>query len=191
MEEALSHTSIKMKHEHKELFEIPEGTTANVKGRMLEFQKGGKIAVRRMDVPDSSINVEGNKVIIHTAKANKNHIKIAKATVAHMKNMVRGLDKEFSYRLEVCVVHFPMTVKVEGRSLVITNFLGEKRNRTANLLEGVKVEVKGQEITVTGHDKEAVGQTVANIEKATLIKKRDRRVFQDGIFVTHKDGKAI
>ena len=35
---------------------------------------------------------------------------------------------------------------------------------------------------VRGIDKEKVGQTVANIERATKVKNRDIRVFQDGIY---------
>jgi large subunit ribosomal protein L6 len=43
------------------------------------------------------------------------------------------------------------------------------------------------EVTVTGIDKESVGQTAANIERSTTVKNRDRRVFQDGIYLIHKE----
>ena len=51
----------------------------------------------------------------------------------------------------------------------------------------MKVEVKNKvEVVVSGIDKEKVGQTSANIERCTTVKNRDRRVFQDGIYLLEK-----
>jgi large subunit ribosomal protein L6 len=49
----------------------------------------------------------------------------------------------------------------------------------------VKVENK-TEVVVSGADKEKVGQTSANIERACRIRGRDRRVFQDGVYIVEK-----
>ena len=57
--------------------------------------------------------------------------------------------------------------------------------------EGVKVAVEGDKVKVEGTDKELVGQTAANIETLTKIKGRDRRIFQDGIFIINKGGKEL
>ena len=50
----------------------------------------------------------------------------------------------------------------------------------------MRVENK-TDVIVSGIDKEAVGQTAANIERCTTVKNRDRRVFQDGIYRIAKE----
>ena len=85
--------------------------------------------------------------------------------------------------------HFPIKTSVEGNEFIIENFLGERSSRKAKILEGVVVEVKGDDVTVKGVDKERVGQTIANIERATAVKYRDIRVFQDGVYRISKGVK--
>ena len=133
------------------------------------------------------------KIKIHAEKATKRESRMIGTVNAHVRNMIRGLSKEFIYKLEVASVHFPMVVKVDEakKVLVIKTFLGEKADRHAKILPGATVEIKGTEITVKSHDKEIAGQTVANIEKATRVKGRDRRIFQDGIFLTERCGHKI
>ena len=54
----------------------------------------------------------------------------------------------------------------------------------------VQVRVENKvDVIVSGADREKVGQTAANIERACKIRKRDRRVFQDGIYIVSKDGE--
>ena len=80
-----------------------------------------------------------------------------------------------------------MTLAVQGNQLIVNNYFGERVPRSANILAGVDVKVQNKtEIVVSGIDKEAVGQTAANIERSTTVKKRDRRVFQDGIYLIEK-----
>ncbi len=102
--------------------------------------------------------------------------------------MFSGLQEEFVYKLEAANVHFPMTLKVDSGFLIITNFLGEKFPRKAKILHSVDVEVKGNLITISSHDKESAGQTAANIERATKVRDRDRRVFQDGCYIVERPG---
>lgn len=118
--------------------------------------------------------------------------KNSKATLnslAHIVNMFNGVTDGYFAKLKVCSGHFPMQVKVEGTKLQIKNFLGEKIPRAASILNGVKVEVKGDMIEVNGIDKEKVAQTAANIEQATRITNRDRRIFQDGCYLVVKAGE--
>lgn len=102
---------------------------------------------------------------------------------SHCSNMCTGVAKGYLYSMKVVYSHFPIQIKVIGETLEIVNFLGEKHPRYARILPGTSVKVGSDEITVTGINKEFVGSTAANIERATRIRNRDPRVFQDGIYI--------
>ena len=107
---------------------------------------------------------------------------------AHLKNMAQGVSSGFLYEMKIVFAHFPMKVAVKGNVVDIANFLGEKTTRHANICGDTKVIAKGDKVTIEGNNVEDVGQTAANIERSCRIRKRDRRVFQDGIYITSKAG---
>jgi large subunit ribosomal protein L6 len=84
-----------------------------------------------------------------------------------------------------------MTLDLKGDTITIKNFLGEKVPRTCKVVSDSKVDIKGSLVVVSSKNKESAGQTAANLEKATRIRSRDRRIFQDGIFLINKAGKHI
>ncbi len=170
---------------------IPQGVNCEYSDRRLICRKGDAELSREMILPKTDISIKEGKIIFSCPKANKKNVALIKTNLAHIKNMFNGLEEEFMYELEICYVHFPITVKLDKNIFTITNFLGEKVNRSAEILDGVKVEIKGQNITVTSRNLEKAGQTAANIEKASKVGRRDRRVFQDGIFMTSKPKGAI
>ena len=77
-------------------------------------------------------------------------------------------------------------VTVEGDEVVIENFLGERAPRKVPIRGDTEVQIDGEEITLSGPDKEAVGQTAADIEQLTRVPDKDTRVFQDGVYITQK-----
>ncbi|WP_099209839.1 50S ribosomal protein L6 [Thermococcus henrietii] len=175
----------------REEVEIPEGVEVTVEGNTVKV-KGPKGELQReLKYPGVKIFTEDGKVVVYKEFPRKKDIAIARTFKAHIANMIKGVTEGFTYKLKVVYSHFPVTVKVQGDEVVIENFLGEKNPRRAKILPGVTVKVRGQEILVEGIDKEAVGQTAANIEQATRITKWDRRVFQDGIYIVDKAGKPI
>lgn len=177
-----------MRNKFSEEIEMPNGVSCVQDERKFIFAKGDKKIERTISIPAVIIKSDNGKIVMTAKKANKKVIATMKAWMAHLRNIFAGLQENFVYHLEICNVHFPMTVKVEGNQLVINNFLGEKEKRRAIILPGVDLKINGVKIELSSPDIEAAGQTAANIEKATLIKKRDRRVFQDGIFITAKPG---
>jgi large subunit ribosomal protein L6 len=180
-----------MKSNILELVQIPQGTICSIENNIVVCKKGSASVKRRISEPGIDVKIENEKISVSCKKGNKSKYKIVKSIIAHLNNLIEGLDKAYEYKLEMCNVHFPMTAKVEKGHVIISNFLGEKKNRKAKIIEGVKVEISGHEITVSSNNKEDAGQTAANLEEATKISKRDRRVFQDGIFIKQKLGRAI
>ncbi|MDP2947259.1 MAG: 50S ribosomal protein L6 [Nanoarchaeota archaeon] len=184
-----------MKKKLERIIEVPQGMDALINANEITLRKNGKEMKRKFDISSMQFSVEGNaqsaKVKIYCDNATRRESKMIGTIWAHINNMIAGLEKDFVYKLEICNVHFPMNAKVEGENLVIKSFLGEKVPRIAKIQPNTKVEIKGSEITVSSFDLESAGQTAANFERATKIRGRDRRVFQDGIFITEKCGVKI
>ncbi len=177
-----------MKHKYLRELEVPAGVTCTLEKRIFKCEKGSISIERKIIIPGVIVTISGDKVTFTARTGNKKTLANIHTWMAHMRNMFMGLENAFVYHMEVCNVHFPITIKVENNHLIVSNFLGEKEKRTAFILPGVDVKINGVHIEVKSPDVEAAGQTAANIERATLVRKRDRRVFQDGIFITSKPG---
>ncbi|AEF96445.1 50S ribosomal protein L6 [Methanotorris igneus] len=175
----------------REEIEIPENVTVDIVGNEVIVKSGNKELRRVLSYPGVEIKKEDNKVVIECEFPRKKQAAVIGTFKAHIKNMIKGVTEGFTYRLKIRYAHFPMKVTVKGNEVIIDNFLGEKHPRRAKILEGVTVKVSGEDVIVTGIDKEKVGQTAANIEQATKIKGRDPRVFQDGIYIVEKAGKVL
>jgi large subunit ribosomal protein L6 len=167
---------------------IPDQVSVQVEGRTVKVK--GPLGSLQEDLSHLpvSINVGDNKVRFETTWPRKREIGMLGTAAAHVRNMVKGVTQGYRYELRTVYAHFPVTVKVDEKAKVlkIENFTGEKTPRYAKIVEGVKVEVKGEDISVEGIDLKSVSQTAANIQDSTKIKKKDLRVFLDGIYVSGK-----
>ncbi len=164
--------------------------------RYLVTVKGPKGEVtKEFYYPDVYIWVEDDEVVIAATRNTRRHKAIIGMIKSYVQNMQKGVTEGHEYKLKLVYSHFPPEVKVDQEKGVvyIENFLGENVPRVAKIVdpENTEVIVQGQDIIVRGIDKEAVGQTAANLEQATKIKDKDPRVFQDGIYIVEKDGKKI
>jgi len=171
-----------MHEDLREEIEIPENVDVSVNHEIIVKGPKGEVK-RRLQI---KVDKEDNKIIIEAKKATKNTKRMIKTTAAHIKNMIKGVTEGYEYLLQVCSVHFPITVSIDKNKLIIKNFLGETKERKADLLPNTTTKIEGDIIKITSPDKEAAGQTAANIEFASKIKNRDRRRFQDGIWIVKK-----
>ena len=175
----------------EETIEIPEGVSVKIEdGMVIVSGKNGEIR-KKLQYKKSSMELKDNKVLISAKNATKREKKIVGSFKAHIKNMIKGASEMHVYKLKVCSGHFPMNVSIDTNKFVIKNFLGEKIPRVLDLKEGASVKLEGDIVTVESNDKELAAQTAADIEQLTRISKKDLRIFQDGIYITNKDGKEI
>lgn len=170
----------------KKEVKIPEGVSVIAEGMFITVKGPKGELKRKIFDPTVAIAVADGKVLLSPKKLTKTQKMLINTYVSHIKNMMSGVQNAYQYKMKVCSSHFPMSVTVDGSTVVIKNFFGEKVARKAKIVPGVKVEAKGDIVTVTGVDIEAVGQTCTNIELAVRITNRDRRVFQDGVWLFEK-----
>lgn len=174
-----------------EKLEIPSGLHIQINGTTVHIQgKKGKVQ-RTFLMPQISMATEGNTLVFTTEGMSKKEKRTLFTTIAHIKNMFHGAGEGHLYRLKICSGHFPMNVSVASNEVVVKNFLGEKYPRKLRFEKDIQVKVDGDSIVVESADKEAAGRTAAGIEHLTNARGKDRRIFQDGIYVTIKDGKDI
>ncbi|HIH64336.1 50S ribosomal protein L6 [Methanothermobacter thermautotrophicus] len=170
----------------REEIPIPDGVDVTIDGGVTVKGPKGELS-RKFNHSEISMAVEDDKMVLEVKFPKKKDKAMIGTVRAHISNMITGVTEGFRYRMKIVYAHFPMSVKVAGDKVVIENFLGERHPRTARIVGDTKVQVKGDEVEITGINKEHVGQTMANIEQATKIKGRDPRVFQDGIYLVSKE----
>lgn len=162
---------------------IPDNVKVNIENNII-YIKGEKGELTRyFSHPKIELKINNNILEIHGRDIRRKEKAIIGAISAHINNMIKGVTKGFEYKMKTVFSHFPIKTMVEGNRFIIQNFLGERSPRIVEILPGVTVEVKGEFVTLKGIDKEKIGQTIANIEKATMVKNRDIRVFQDGVYL--------
>jgi large subunit ribosomal protein L6 len=183
---------IKMKIEIKERLEIPKDIEVRLEGGLISV-KGNKGEIsKRLLNPKVKIEIKENEIVISSKKkATKREKKIIGTFKSHINNMLKGAAEPFVYKLKICSSHFPITVSIKGSEFSVQNFLGESIPRKLVIKKGVNVSVDGSDIVVESPDVELAGQTAASIEKLCRITNRDKRIFQDGIYITSKAGKEI
>ncbi len=174
--------------------EIPPDIEASIKNNIIVV-KGplGEIEKDFSKIP-IKFSIEDNKIKYEIFRKGKKGYALINTIRSKINNMFIGVKKGFTYRMKAFYVHFPINVEVSGDYVIIKNFAGERGFRKARKMPGVKVDVvkKGSDIDIIikGIDKDAVGQTAANIYLATKVKSKDPRVFLDGIYVYYK-GEGI
>lgn len=174
----------------EERIDVPQGVTASMCGSTVNIKGPKGTLNRNLFHPKVKIRVEGAELVVSCELPRIKDKAVVGTFAAHLRNMIEGVTIGFEYDMKIVYSHFPMKTAVKGDKFIIENFLGERSPRQAKILGDTKIQVKGNDVVLTGTDIEAVSQTAANIERATKIWGYDPRVFQDGIYIVEKAKKV-
>lgn len=169
----------------EKIIEKPNDVNVSKKEDTLIISKGDRTLERTFIHPRVKLEA-AEKINIKTTSEKKKDRAIVGTWAAHIKNMIKGVNEDYEYQLKIIYTHFPMSVKVSGDEVQISNFLGEKGIRKTSIIGKTTVNIDKEIVTVKGANKEEVGQTAANIEQLGHLSKKDRRRFIDGIYIIKK-----
>jgi len=170
----------------EELIAIPKNVNIKVSGKHIEVTGEYGQFSRDFSAAPISIELENNLLKVYATWVRKKESALVGTISSHIRNMIIGVTEGFTYKLKIVYSHFPISVKLDRKKIVINNFTGERKSRTAKIVGDVKVEISGDDIIVSGINIENVGQTAANIQQVTRVKGKDPRIFLDGIYVYEK-----
>ena len=120
---------------------IPDGVTVQVSGTKVSA-KGPKGSVERdFRVKGLVLKLEGKEVTVGKAEGSVLGKMMLNTVSAHIRNICEGAKNGYTKKMQVIYSHFPISLEVKGSTLVVKNFLGEKRNRESKIIGSTKVEV--------------------------------------------------
>jgi large subunit ribosomal protein L9e len=173
---------------------IPEGVEVQLKARKITV-KGPRGTLSRdfTHLPriDLHHDKEANTIVATMFFSSKKRLACLRTVCSHTLNLFDGVCKGFRYKMRAVYAHFPVNVNLgtKGEKIEIRNFLGEKRTRVCNMLDGVKISrddnVKDC-LVLEGNDIDNVSKSAALIHMSCLVKKKDIRKFLDGFYVSEK-----
>ena len=162
--------------------QIPDGVQVNLKGSMLHVQGPlGHVYKNFKKIP-VILEINDKKILVKQTGERKKHYAIRNTAKSIIQTLCIGVIDGFTIKMKIVYSHFPVTVKVEGKKIMIENFQGERAPRVSMIIGDTNVDVKGDDVIITGPVLTDVSQTAANVELKSKVKNKDHRVFLDGIY---------
>ncbi len=167
--------------------QVPDNVDLSMDGKKISLKGAKGSLTRDFSFAPISIEGEGKNIRIWAKWPRKKEAALVGTIYSHIQNMITGVTVGYSYKLKIVFSHFPISVKIQDKAVLIENFTGERRARRVKTLGDVKIKIEPEDIIVEGINLEDVSQTAANIEQATRVRRKDPRVFLDGIYVYEKN----
>lgn len=167
----------------KQPITIPSGVEVNVSNGVCTV-KGPKGTLTRKVADDVAFAIEGNAVTL--SPKNDDARALWGTYAAHLLNMIEGVTKGFEKKLEIEGVGY--RANAQGNKIVLSVGFSHPVELTAP--EGIALTVEKNQITITGSDKDQVGQFAANVR---AVKKpepyKGKGIHYVGEYIIRKQGK--
>lgn len=137
---------------------IPEKTTVTLEGSKVTV-KGPLGTLTRVFPTTVAIKVEGNEANVSLVSTDRNDKPMLGTTVAHIRNMVAGVNKAYEKKLLIEGVGY----KADAKGQTLNLALGFSHPVTLEAPAGVTVTTEKGAINISGIDKEVVGQFAATV----------------------------
>jgi large subunit ribosomal protein L6 len=171
----------------EEELDIPEGIKVDITEDHVITIKGpnGTIQKNFSHIRGVKITLDKNKIKFSTHFPQGTTLALAKTVINIINNLLIGVRTNYKYYCKICYSHFPFTAELKKNlgEVHFVNFLGERAPRKTRYLNNVNVSIQGDDVILEGPDKETLGQTAANMKSCCRIRKKDPRVFQDGVYL--------
>jgi large subunit ribosomal protein L6 len=165
---------------------IPSGVTITVDADEITVN-GSKGTLKQFTMPNITVKQEGDEVLV--TRANDEPKNRAKHGLMRslVNNMVQGVSHGFSKKLEINGVGY--RVAAQGNGLKLN--LGFSHDVIFNLPTGITAAIEQNTITISGIDKQQVGQVAAEIR---ALKKpepyKGKGIKYEGERIIRKSGKS-
>jgi len=164
---------------------VPEKTNVSVADGVLRV--AGPLGEISKAVHSSvTIAVENGEVQVSPINSSKLARSLWGTFASHVKNMIKGVNEKYKKQLDVRGIGYK--VEMQGKDLKLS--VGFSHPVVVAIPDGVEVALEKNLITISGIDKEAVGQFAANVR---AIKKpepyKGKGIRYVGEYVRQKQGK--
>ncbi|MCF8001096.1 MAG: 50S ribosomal protein L6 [Halanaerobiales bacterium] len=144
----------------KQPVDIPEKVDVDIKDGKITI-KGPKGEITREFNPSFDINIENDAIVVSRPSDSKEDRSQHGLIRSLIEGMVKGVTEGFTKKLELVGVGY--NAKVQGRDLVLE--LGYSHPIKIEAPEGINFDVEKNVVTVSGYDKQLVGDIAANIRE--------------------------
>jgi large subunit ribosomal protein L6 len=164
---------------------LPKGVTATIADGVLTVT-GPKGALTRVIRPEVTMTIADEVVTLAPKAGNELAKKLWGTYAAHVRNMITGVTEGYTRILELEGVGYRAEVK--GKQIVLS--VGFSHPVPLDIPEGVGAVVEKSVVTLTGIDKDVLGQFAANVRKVKQPEPyKGKGIRYRGEFIIRKQGK--